>query len=204
VPALNWRHVGDVAAGYSLFETASGLMVLDRRAAAERVWYERLLAQFREGRTKSQRLLFPVPVELDPIAAAALSERLEFLRTHGMEIEPFGRNFFRVEAVPTWLAPEHTDSFLRDVLGLVRAGRLADADLAHARETFARTAALRAAQFAGDAMPAAARDGLVTDLLSCENPHTSPAGRPTFIEISAGELARRFHKTPIGGGPPEL
>jgi DNA mismatch repair protein MutL len=194
--ATGWRHIGDLGGGYSLFEAGGGLMVLDRRAAAERVWYERLLAQYRDGRVESQRLLIPVPVELDPIGAAALNERRTFLHAHGLEIEPFGRDIFRVEAVPVWLAPEDADAFLRDILGLVRTGRLGGKDVAHARDELARTAATRAARPAGEAMPAAAREELLTSLLRCETPHTSPAGRPTFIEISTAELARRFHKTP--------
>ena len=199
-----WRHVGDVGGGYTLFETGAGLMVLDRRAAAERVWFERLLAQFRDGRAESQRLLFPVPVELDPIAAAALQERLPLLRAHGLEIEPFGRDFFRIEAMPVWLAPEDADSFLRDIMGLVRSGRLGSRDVGHAREELARAAAMRAANPAAGVLPPAALEALVADLLRCESPHTSPAGRPTFIEISAGELARRFHKTPAPASDAEL
>ena len=46
--------------------------MLDRRAAHERIWFERLQAQFTIGEVASQRLLFAVPVELDAIASALL------------------------------------------------------------------------------------------------------------------------------------
>jgi len=35
---------------------------------------------------------------------------------------------------------------------------------------------------------------LVADLFATRTPLTSPAGRPTFIELNHSELARRFQK----------
>src|SRR4051812_17964660 len=80
-----WRFVGLAHSVYALFETPAGLVLLDRRAAHERVWYERLREEFRVGAVPSQRLLLAVPLELDPIAAALLLDRLKFLNTHGFE-----------------------------------------------------------------------------------------------------------------------
>jgi len=95
-----WRFLGLAHGSYVLFETGAGLVLLDRRAVHERIWFERLQAQFRAGETPSQRLLLPVPVELDPVATALLLDKLAFLNAHGVEIAEFGRNFFRIEGVP--------------------------------------------------------------------------------------------------------
>lgn len=194
-----WRRLGAVDGGYVLFERTDGLVVLDRHAAVERVWYERLLAQYRDGKVASQRLLLPVPLELDAIAAAALSERLSFLQEHGLEIAPFGRDFFRIEAIPVWMEPSTAESFVRDVVGWVRSGRLTGRDLQHAREQLARAAAARVAAASRSESSPEALEALVVELLRCENPHTNPAGRPVFIQITAGELQRRFHKQAAGG-----
>ncbi|HYD82904.1 MAG TPA: DNA mismatch repair endonuclease MutL, partial [Opitutus sp.] len=51
----NWRFVGLAHGSYALFETSSGLVLLDRRAAHERVWFERLQESFRSGDVPSQR-----------------------------------------------------------------------------------------------------------------------------------------------------
>lgn len=197
-----WRHLGALEGGYSLFEAASGgLVVLDRRAASERVWFERLLGQYRTGRVETQRLLLPLPLELDPVTAATLRDSLAQLRAHGIEIEPFGRDFFRIEGVPAFLAPAEAEVFVRDLLGLLRGGQAGGRGTAMSDEELARTAAFRAAAAAVAPMPVQALDALVVDLLRCHTPHTSPAGRPTFIEISVGELLRRFHKAPQSIAP---
>ena len=188
-----WRFLSLAHSAYAVFETSAGLVLLDRRAAHERVWFERLREQFRSGAIPRQHLLLPVAVELDPIAAALLLDRREFLSAHGLEVAEFGRNFFRIEAVPTWMEPTDAEPFLRDLLGAFRDGRIPDKDTDLAREELARLAATKAVRLperAGEADLYA----LVAQLFSTQSPLTSPAGRPTFIELNHGELARRFSK----------
>lgn len=193
IQSLRWRFVGLAHGSYALFETEAGLVLLDRRAAHERVWFDRLVAQFSEGSVPSQRLLLPLPLELDPIAAALLLDCLKFLNGHGFELAEFGRNFFRVEGVPAWMEPADAEPFLRDILGALRDGRLPEGNLALARAELARLAAAKAVRLPGSPGEVELRS-LLGELFATPTPLTSPSGRPTFIEINHGELARRFQK----------
>lgn len=191
---MGWRYLGTAHGDYALFESPGGVMVLDRRAAHERVWFERLRDEFARGEVASQRLLFPVPVEFDAIGGAIVTDHLKFLGRHGLDVAEFGRNFFRIEALPVWLEPERGEPFLRDIVGLVREGRLdvRKADLAD--EELARLAATRAVRLP-DTLGEQEALMLVGQLFACRQPHTSPAGRPTHFELGRGELARRFQRT---------
>jgi len=189
----SWRFIGLAHGSYALFETSAGLVLLDRRAAHERIWFDRLVAQFASGTVPSQRLLLPIPLELDPIAAALLIDRTKFLCGHGFEIGEFGRNFFRIEAVPTWMEPADAEPFVRDVLGALREGRLLESNLALAREELARISAAKAIRLPAAPAEAALR-ALVAELFATRTPLMSPSGRPTFIELNHSELARRFQK----------
>jgi DNA mismatch repair protein MutL len=191
--ATGWRFVGLAHGSYALFETAAGLVLLDRRAAHERVWFERLREQFKTGVVPSQRLLLPVPMELDPIAASLLLDRLAFLNTHGFEIAEFGRNFYRVESVPAWMEPADAEPFLRNLLGAFREGRWPDGNPELAGEELARIASLKAIRLSATAGDAELRT-LVAQLFATRTPLTSPSGRPTYIELNHGELSRRFQK----------
>lgn len=190
---MGWRYLDTAHGDYALFEAPGGVVVLDRRAAHERVWFERLQAQFSIGEVASQRLLFAVPVELDAIGSALLLERLSFLARHGLEVAEFGRHFFRIEAVPVWLDPAEAEGFLRDIIGLMREGRLDDRRSDLARDEMARLAAQRAVRLPGTLGESEAM-ALVAQLFACSQPHTSPTGRPTHFELSRGELARRFQR----------
>jgi DNA mismatch repair protein MutL len=167
--------------------------LLDRRAAHERIWYERLLHQFRAAGVPVQRLLLPINLELSPVASAILSDNLPFFLRHGLEVVEFGRHFYRIEALPSWMEPADADSFLRDVVDGLREGRLPAGDLDQARDVLAKMAAAKAvrigtAQGEGDCV------ALVRELFSTTSPISSPSGRPTFVEFNHGELARRFQK----------
>jgi DNA mismatch repair protein MutL len=188
-----WRFVGLAHGSYGLFETPAGLVLLDRRAAHERIWFERLQDQFRAGAVPSQRLLLPVPVELDPIAAALLLDRLAFLNAHGFEIAEFGRNFFRIEAIPGWMEPADAEPFLRDLLGAFREGHWPDHNPDLAREELARLASVKAVRLPPAPGEAEIRT-LVAQLFATRTPLASPAGRPTYVELNHSELARRFQK----------
>jgi DNA mismatch repair protein MutL len=188
-----WEFVGVVQGNYGLFETPAGVVWLHRRAAHERVWFERLAAEFREGEVSSQQLLLPVPVELDPVASALLVDRLEFLQAHGFGVVEFGRNFFRIEGVPAWMEPAGAEPFLRDLLGAFREGRFPTDNADLAREELARMASAKAGHLPEGPGEQPWRE-LLEALFQCRTPHVSPGGRPTYIEMPHGEIARRFQK----------
>ena len=57
----------------------------------------------------------------------------------------------------------------------------------------ARLAAAKAVRLPANASEADLR-GLVGQLFATQHPLTSPAGRPTYIELNPNGLARRFQK----------
>ena len=192
--APTWRYLGVAHSNFALFETAAGVVLLDRRAAHERIWFERLQHQFKSGKVPSQRLLLPVPVELDPIAAAMLLDRLEFLGEHGFEVSEFGRNFFRIEALPAWMEPSAAEAFMRDFLGLLREGRLPENNADLARDELAKLAVSKAVRLPENSNETEVR-ALLAQLFVTQHPLTNPTGRPTYIELNHAELARRFQKS---------
>jgi len=140
-----------------------------------------------------QSLLLPVQIELNPVASAVLTDNLGFLRDHGLEVSEFGRNFFRVDALPAWMEPGDAEGFIRDLVGALREGRIPRTDIDLARDELARLAASKAVRL----QPAAGERealALLRDLFATSSPVSSPSGHPTFVEFNHGELARRFQK----------
>jgi DNA mismatch repair protein MutL len=127
------------------------------------------------------------------VASAVLSDNLGFLRSHGIEVAEFGRNFFLVEALPDWMEPGAAESFIRDLVGALREGRMPGSDLDLARDELARLAAAKAVRLE----PVTGEDealAVVRELFATSSPISSPSGHPTFVELNHGELARRFQK----------
>jgi len=113
---LGWRLLSRLREERAVFETPTGLAVLDLGAAHQRVLYESILAQFTAQKPVSQPLLVPLSIELEPLPAAVLKERLPLLTSAGFDFEEYGRNFWRIQALPAWLEPEQALAFVRDLL----------------------------------------------------------------------------------------
>lgn len=192
---LRWRLIGRLRGDRALFETAAGLVVLDVGSAHQRVLFERILAEAAAADRVSQPLLLPVPLELEPLPAAVLREQEAFLARAGFELEPYGRNFWRLNAAPTWLEPGEAEGFLRDLLGEMarREGEFAKPHLAG--EALARLA-VRRGRHRTDALSDAELADLVDRLFRTSQPGTDPLGRRTYFELSDGDLDRRLGRAP--------
>ncbi len=191
--SLNWRYFGTAHGSYVVFETDNGLVLLNWRGARGRIFYEDILAGL-EGKSQNcQKLLFPIAFELDALASAALEEHLDFFQSNGFEIEQFGRNYYRIESLPDWLDPGLGEGFARDLLSLLRERGLNPNRPEPAREEIARLASDRLAQTSrlfGQVEPVR----LAERLMTCRNPLNDHRGRPTFFEISWGDLEKKFGK----------
>lgn len=173
-----------------LMEAAEGLVLLDARAASERILFESLRREVALGHVSSQRLLLPEIVELTLKDAVWISENLEALQKSGFSVEAFGGSSFKVEALPTCLAERDVRVALLDVCETLRStGLLGSGQLV--LDALVRSVSRIAAMNGFDYEESRARR-LVRELLKCELPYACPQGRPTMIQWSFGELDRKF------------
>lgn len=188
-----WKFIGHVQRGLAVFDSSSGIVVLDRRAAHQRILYEELESQYRHKTVPAQQLLIPVPIELDSVGSAHLLDHQNFLNENGFKITEFGRNFFRIESVPSWSSPEDAEQFVEDLVGLMKEGKLSQGEPIEAFDQIARLACSRAVRL-DDSVSDKEMVSLVSRLFQCGNPLISPLGKPTYFEIGRNELGRRLMK----------
>lgn len=185
------RILGRIAGGYLLMETDGGYVVLDPRAAHERVLYERMLDGAQGLRDPSQALLMPQTVTLPPEDAERIASNIAEVRAIGVGLDPFGDNTFIVEALPAGVPATDLRTFLSDIShGIAEAGgRRGVADWR--QKALARAAAMSAVARIS-AIPWQALAALVEDLAKTRMPYTSPGGNPTMLFTSTRELDRKF------------
>ena len=188
---LGWRLLSRLREERAVFETPTGLAILDIGAAHQRVLYESILAQFTAQKSVSQPMLMPLSIELEPLPAAVLKERLSLLVSAGFDFEEYGRNFWRIQALPAWLEPEDALAFVRDLLAEMarREGDFGRPSLAY--DALAKIAVIKARR-KGDSLSDAELMELVQALFRTIQPGTCPRGRRTYIEWTDADLTRRF------------
>jgi DNA mismatch repair protein MutL len=188
---LGWRLLSRLREERAVFETPTGLAILDIGAAHQRVLYESVLAQFTAQTPISQPMLVPLSIELEPLPAAVLKERLPLLASAGFDFEEYGRNFWRIQALPAWLEPEDALAFVRDLLAEMarREGDFGRPSLAY--DALAKIAVIKARR-KGDSLSDAELMELVQALFRTVQPGSCPRGRRTYVEWTDADLTRRF------------
>ncbi len=189
-----WRFIGWGQTDYAIFDTANGIVIMDTISLQQRIVYERILKEISNRSVAIQSLLLPIPVEFDPVSAAALTDNTEMLENLGMSAQLFGRNFFRIEGIPSWLPEAEAEPYLRDIVALLRKGGLSDKNRSSNAEAIALKSVSRLVNKRED-LSETELQNLIDQLFNTSNPLADPEGRPTFIEISTSELHRRFHRS---------
>ncbi len=188
------RYLGQAHETYLVFEAPDGLLLVDQHAAHERVVFERLRAQAREGGIVRQTLLVPRTVDLSTSRRANLDARKDQMQKLGFELEPFGGGTLAVKSVPALLQNADLDALLAavaDDLGEGESPEAADRAFHRALATVACHAVVRA----GQRLDRTQVDALLEQMGETPGSGTCPHGRPVAIRLPRGELERRFRRS---------
>ena len=198
VPSPNdFRIIGVLQKLYVLMESKEGLVLMDQHAAHERVNFEKFRRALESGGVPCQRLLMPITLQTTPRDADVLKQNQASLTRLGIEIEPFGPNIFKVEALPSFLKTDDPAAWLDQVIEEL-SSLTAKASSLRLSEDAIATTACRASVKSNDVLSIPELQALLKDLFSCEMPYCCPHGRPTLVQISTAELERKFGRRAPG------
>ena len=187
------RMIGQLFDTYWLTQFGDQFYIIDQHAAHEKIWYERLVKQFREHTVNSQYLSPPLIVSLNLQEEGILNDNKDYFRSFGFEIEPFGGREYCVSAVPSDLYGLTEEELFLEMLD----GLCADSGNKDPERIFASklaTMACKAAVKGNHAMAKAEAEKLIDELLTLDNPYNCPHGRPTVIAMTKAELEKKFKR----------
>ena len=178
---------------YFVAEGPEGVFLIDQHAAHERIMYERFMAQGYgtvAGAIPRQHLLEPLTLHIGHELTGLVAEHLDKLAAVGYEVEAFGGDTFLVRAVPSVMAGEDPISGLEEIArGLAEERNLVGEAL---EDRLVKMVCKRASIKAGQLLSDIEMAELVRQLEACQSPRTCPHGRPTMLQLSAGELEKAF------------
>ncbi len=189
-PKAHVRVIGVVFQTYILMEYKDQFILCDQHAAHERVLYERLLRETKQG-PASQGLLVPRAVRVSHTQMAAFEENQALLSSIGFDLTPFGDDTLQLRGVPVVLGAPEAESCLTDTLDeLSQYGRL---DSYEKTLRIASTACRHAVK-GGETVPMEELSWLIGQIMDGDMPPTCPHGRPLMITLSHTDLDRRFRR----------
>lgn len=194
-----FKFLAQSASGYLLIETDSGIVTINPHAARERIAYEKLLhstsstLSTTSTTSTSQTLLIPETVHLTPVDAARIKSAIPTITAMGFQLEEFGRDMFKIDAVPQLIGSLSPSTILSTIASDLAEGGAKRGDRWR-EELIAKSIAK---SFAGASL-ALTEDGavrLVEELCACRMPYVCPRGKPVMIFTSTRELDRKFARS---------
>lgn len=186
------RLIGQLFGTYWLIEYENNLYIMDQHAAHEKVKYEELIKGLNSRETYSQQLMPPMIVTVTYAEKQAILNNYDLFMKTGYDIEEFGGNEFKINAVPSNIYGIHERAMFMEFVGSLinNSGYMSDEVFIKKLSTMACKAAIKGNMH----ISFAEADALIDQLLALENPYTCPHGRPTIISISMQELEKKFKR----------
>jgi DNA mismatch repair protein MutL len=168
------------------------IYLVDQHAADERIRYERQLELLKDKQLAVAPLV-PVMVDLKPSEIKLLTEeRLQLLKSIGLELEPFGANVLKVNTIPSW-ALHQAQVYVEDLVHQLFEEPTLQPD--KLRLYALASKACKTSIKAQDVLTLEAMQSLVNRLLECQFPYTCPHGRPTMVQFSKRQLESMFNRS---------
>ena len=185
------RSMGSVFNTYIIAADEDSFYLIDQHAAHERVFYERLLAQYNAEEKNRQTLLMPLNFNVSAQVSATEDIWLEKVSSMGYDIEFFGNNTYLIREIPAFMDLEEAETFLSDMFK-----ELEDKPDLTNKKTLEKiiTRSCKSAVKGGDKLDINEIDALLKDLKACINPFSCPHGRPTFIRMTKYEIEKLFKR----------
>jgi DNA mismatch repair protein MutL len=181
---------------YILLPGLSEMILVDQRAAHERVLFQHMMHQFESQSPAIQKLLWPETIQPTATDSEIIRELLPHLQQLGFDISEFGHGSYIIHGIPALMtdviSPQHA---IEEVVQRFTT----DQQLSGSKplERIAASLASGLSRRRGELMSTEEMKSLVTDLMASSNPYTSPTGRKTFITFGKEEIFRRFQSSSL-------
>ncbi|MEM9338306.1 MAG: DNA mismatch repair endonuclease MutL [Bacteroidota bacterium] len=177
---------------YLLRQVKSGMIVLDKESALERILFEQYQQQVKVGSGMSQSCLFPQQVMLNTSDFELAMELKEEIQRLGFEFEPLGGRTLVIQGVPAELAPCNEQEVFE---GLIEQYKFNSQKLDLAKgESLTRALAKRTAASKCQGLKNEEMDHLIDRLFACAQPNYTPEGNPTYVLLSLDQINSWFKK----------
>jgi DNA mismatch repair protein MutL len=183
--------LAQLAGIYILAQNRAGLIVVDMHAAHERIVYESLKAAMDSDRIPTQALLIPTTMTTSELEVATVEENRELLNTLGFEMAVIAPNAVAIRSIPSLLRNADATLLAHETLREIAeygAGRV----LTEHRNEMLATMACHAAVRANRQLTIAEMNALLRDMEATERSSQCNHGRPTWFQVTLGELDRMF------------
>ena len=172
---------------FIIAQAKSGLMLIDQRAAYDRILYEKYYNNLNNKKSFTQQLLFPKTLDLQPADYQLVIEIQEEIKALGFSFEEFGQHTIKINGVPPEVQEENEKEIFE---GLVQQFKTNQTDLQLDRiENVARSFSKRSSSKYMGELSKIEINLLIHQLFETALPSYTPNGEPIMTILSLDQLA---------------
>ena len=187
---VNKQRTFQVHGSYIISQVKNGLMLIDQRAAHERIIYERNKNAFSQKNNLVQKALFPETIKLSASKSEVLAQLLPKVNGLGFMIEEFGKHTYVVQGIPAEMpASLNVATVINDFLETYVSNLEFKLDI---EENVARSLAKTTAIKKNKALHAEEVQEIINELFACEMPYVNPSGKKTFVMLKLSDIQDLF------------
>ncbi len=179
-----------IQGGYMAAVKNGVLLIIDQRAAHERILFEKYCQNLIYRSATVQQLLFPRTIELSAIDYAIAHEILEDIKDLGFDVADFGTNCLIINGVPAETIKGSEKELLEGLLEHYKHNTNTFAG--DKRKALAHSLAQNEAILRTKTLAKEEQTELINQLFKCETPSVRPNGKPVFIEFSLTKISEFF------------
>lgn len=172
---------------FMLCPIQSGLLVIHRKRATERVLYDELMQTFMIQPVHSQQMLFPIEINSTPSEQMLWEENKKTLERLGFVWES-GDGTISIQGAPAHLKDEAIAACISSIHEKLSLSQIDKGEIAHEVVSAISTAAsLQQAQWNDESA-----NHLLEQLFHCQDHQYSPRGKAILNTITTAELLQKF------------
>jgi DNA mismatch repair protein MutL len=176
---------------FLLRQVKSGMVLIDQRAAHERILYERYLEHYHQNQGVSQSCLFPCQLSLNPADFDLVLSIKNEIQMLGFEFEPFGKNCIVINGVPPEISKLSEKDLFED---LIEQFKMNQSEITlNKTENLARSMAKRTAIKISEKLADEEISKIFDLLFACKQPNYTPDGQATFVVLSLDKMISLFN-----------
>lgn len=175
---------------YIFSQTPEETILIDQRAAWERILYEQYRKMLAKRSGGSQQLLFPKTIRLSAADMELVNDTKSSIRSLGFEFDEIGGSSIVIRGVPSDLPDESEQEMFEELLDQIRQNY---AELRLSRpDGLIRSLAKRFAPRYNFKMSAQEIRGMLARLFDTSDPNRTPGGDPITVRLTIEKLATIF------------
>ncbi len=183
-------HTFQVHGKYIISPVKSGVMIINQVYAHQRIIFENYLDNLNANSGTTQKLLFPISLELNPGDYTLIMDIAEEITRLGFDFNIFGKNSIVINGIPSGMSDINEKEVFE---GLVEQFKLNKKKLEISTfENLAMSIARYTSLKEGKVLSEEECRSLIDRLFGCKNPNYSPYGESTYIILELEQLEGYF------------